>query len=215
MAAGADGVELDVRLCRSGEAVVFHDDDLRRLVGRDGRVDELDLAQLKRLRLIGGGEIPTLLEALRSVPGALVNVEIKTAPRAELGLLVDATVAAIRAARPQARRVSLSSFDVRALFLVRQRDPAIQRALLFHGSQVLPLRRGWLARAVAATAVHPEQALVTRRRVRRWHGAGYRVRAWTVDDRDRQRQLATWGVDALICNDPAAAIEALGTDART
>jgi glycerophosphoryl diester phosphodiesterase len=37
-AAGADGVELDVRLCATGEVVVFHDADLRRLAGRADRI---------------------------------------------------------------------------------------------------------------------------------------------------------------------------------
>src|SRR5438874_1738897 len=35
---GADGVELDVLCCGTGEVVVFHDDDLLRLGGRPDRV---------------------------------------------------------------------------------------------------------------------------------------------------------------------------------
>ena len=30
---GADGLEMDIRRCGSGQLVVFHDDDLLRLVG--------------------------------------------------------------------------------------------------------------------------------------------------------------------------------------
>jgi len=37
---GADGVELDVLACASGQIVVFHDDDLTRLGGRPERVAE-------------------------------------------------------------------------------------------------------------------------------------------------------------------------------
>src|SRR5262249_42384739 len=35
---GADGVELDARVCASGEVVVFHDERLERLTGGRGRV---------------------------------------------------------------------------------------------------------------------------------------------------------------------------------
>ena len=45
------GIELDVRLSRDGQVVVFHDDDLKRVCGVDKRVDELDWAELRELRL--------------------------------------------------------------------------------------------------------------------------------------------------------------------
>ena len=35
---GADGVELDVQRARTGEVVVFHDDNLARLAGRPGTI---------------------------------------------------------------------------------------------------------------------------------------------------------------------------------
>src|SRR5262249_33669863 len=40
---GADGVELDVLCCTTGEVVVFHDDDLARLAGRADRIKDLPL----------------------------------------------------------------------------------------------------------------------------------------------------------------------------
>ena len=36
------GIELDVRLSKDGQVVVFHDDTLLRICGVDKRVDELD-----------------------------------------------------------------------------------------------------------------------------------------------------------------------------
>ncbi|MBZ0238678.1 MAG: hypothetical protein K8M05_40585, partial [Deltaproteobacteria bacterium] len=80
---GADGVELDVLLCASGEVVVFHDDDLRRLAGRPERVDAVPWSELSRVELLGGGgqRIPRLEEALEACGDLRVNVEIKS-PRA-------------------------------------------------------------------------------------------------------------------------------------
>src|SRR5882757_8311365 len=63
---GADGVELDVSLCATGEVVVFHDDDLRRLANRLERVDALSLAALRDVKLPAGGRIPTLDEAFEA-----------------------------------------------------------------------------------------------------------------------------------------------------
>ena len=36
--AGADGIELDVRLAKDGVAVVFHDSSLKRIAGRKGKI---------------------------------------------------------------------------------------------------------------------------------------------------------------------------------
>lgn len=62
------GIELDVQLSRDGQVVVFHDNTLKRVCGVDKRVDELDYAQLKELRLCGTEQtIPLFTEVLRLV----------------------------------------------------------------------------------------------------------------------------------------------------
>ena len=73
------GIELDVRLSRDGEVVVFHDDTLERLCGVDARVDELDYAQLRELRICGTDEyIPLFGEVLELVNGSVpLIVELK------------------------------------------------------------------------------------------------------------------------------------------
>src|SRR5688572_32534876 len=71
---GADGVELDVLLCRSGEVLVFHDDDLVRMMGRRQRVADLSYRTLRGLPLAGGLFIPTLEQAFEACgPDLLVN----------------------------------------------------------------------------------------------------------------------------------------------
>src|SRR4029453_13086438 len=48
-AQGADGVELDVRRCATGEVVVIHDGDARRTAGAPLRIAEAPLAALRAL----------------------------------------------------------------------------------------------------------------------------------------------------------------------
>ena len=73
------GIELDVRLSRDGELVVFHDDTLERMTDAEGRVDSKTLSELKELSLGGGEEkIPTFAEVLALVDGKVpLLVEIK------------------------------------------------------------------------------------------------------------------------------------------
>jgi len=74
------GIELDVQLSADGEAMVFHDEDLKRLTGVEGRLCDRTAAELAALRLHGTDErIPTLGEALAVIGRrALVHVELKT-----------------------------------------------------------------------------------------------------------------------------------------
>jgi glycerophosphoryl diester phosphodiesterase len=80
-AAAGYGIELDVQLSADGEAMVFHDEDLARLTGIQGRLQDRTAAELRALPLGGTSErIPTLLETLALIGHrALVLIELKTA----------------------------------------------------------------------------------------------------------------------------------------
>ncbi|MBW8816165.1 MAG: glycerophosphodiester phosphodiesterase [Caulobacterales bacterium] len=82
------GIELDVQLSADGEAIVFHDDSLKRMTGVEGRIRDRTAAELAELRLAGSDEkIPTLLETLALVGHrAMVHIELKT-PYGEVGPL--------------------------------------------------------------------------------------------------------------------------------
>lgn len=207
MAAGADGVELDVRLCGSGELVVFHDEDLVRLCGDSRSVASLSWQQLQEVR-VGGEPVPSLAAVLQALPNAIINIELKKHPMSQALALVQACARAVEDARCLGR-VVVSSFDPRLLLMLRVLEPNLARGLLFAEEQGLPLRRGWLARGLAPSAVHPEDVLVTAKTMKRWRKRGLRVHTWTVDDPERIRELATIGVHAIICNDPGAALVAL------
>ncbi|MER0238204.1 glycerophosphodiester phosphodiesterase family protein [Fulvimarina sp. MAC8] len=74
------GIECDLQLSRDGVPVVFHDDDLKRLTGRNGDVVSLDAADLTRLKLCETAEtIPTFAELLDLVAGRVpLLIELKS-----------------------------------------------------------------------------------------------------------------------------------------
>jgi glycerophosphoryl diester phosphodiesterase len=82
------GVELDVQLSADGEAMVFHDDDLKRMTGVEGKLRDRTAADLAELRLAGTDEpIPTLMDTLAIIGHrAMVHVELKT-PYGDVGPL--------------------------------------------------------------------------------------------------------------------------------
>jgi glycerophosphoryl diester phosphodiesterase len=203
----ADGVELDVLLCRSGEVVVFHDDDLRRMLDRPERVADLSHRLLRTLRLPGDSFIPTLAEAFEACgPDLLVNVELKSGGLFDPAVapLVD-RVAGLLLALGVGPRVLVSSFDPRAVWLWRRRCPQIPGALLCESDDLFAAVKALTLPLLGVAAVHPQASLCRPSLIERCHRSGYLVNTWTVDDAARLRALAAMGVDGVICNDPAAA----------
>lgn len=206
-AAGADGIELDVRLDRDGTVVVFHDEDLKRLLGRPERIEDLSTVDRKALRL-GGQPIPTLAEVLDALGELEVDVEIKASKPGRMGTLVAATAKVIEQSG-RADQTLVSSFDPFSLIQLHRRLPDVALAYLFHKDQPLPLRRGWVGTWMGASVLHPEHKLCTEATVKAWHTAGLPLNVWTVDDAPELQRLALLGVDGVFCNDPAHAIAVL------
>lgn len=73
--------EIDIRLSADGEVIVFHDDFADRLCGVHRHPEDMTLAEIKKLRLLGTHErIPTLSECLNVCGGRVpLLIEFKTA----------------------------------------------------------------------------------------------------------------------------------------
>ena len=77
IAAGADGIELDVQICKSGELVVIHDETIDRVSHGKGYVKDFTLEELKRYT---EGRIPCLAEVYELIrpTSLIINTELKT-----------------------------------------------------------------------------------------------------------------------------------------
>ena len=89
---GAAGVELDVRLVKSGEVVVLHDPTLGRVTGNADRraAEQLTWAETKSADIGRGEHVPLLSDVLdwAASHDQLVNVEVKSDVRRRRDLLV-------------------------------------------------------------------------------------------------------------------------------
>jgi len=202
-ALGADSMELDARLCASGQVVVFHDETLERLTDGTGRVAEMPLSRLRELRVKGAHAIPTLEEVLLSSerPQALV-IEMKTDRWHETALA--AKVAAVVEATHALERgpVVVSSFNPLTLRALRSCAPHLPRAMLAHAKEALPLRALWFAGPVDPRELHLEACMISERTIARARKAGRGIVAWTVNDRTEAERLRALGVDGLITDVP-------------
>jgi len=213
MAQGADGFELDVWRCASGEPVVIHDASTARTGGEPLEVVRQPLARLKQVDAGGwkgpahaGQRIPTLAEVLAAFPRAVVNVELKSDGRGDPRLA--AAVARLVVALGAEERVLVSSFDYALLAIFRLLAPQVPVGLLFARSQRWELRQ-ILGATLGPVAVHPERSLATDARVAAWRSRGLAVNVWTVDDPAEVERLARAGAAAVISNLPGEARRAV------
>ena len=212
---GADGIELDVMLSADQKLVVIHDDTLDRTTNGHGQVGKTPLAALRELDAgswfkpeFQGELIPLLDEVFEEFGGKfLINVELKNykTPKDQLPELVVALVKK----HGLGESVLLSSFNARNLPRAKSLAPEIRTGLLtLPGVLGLPMR-GFLGRRSKADDLHPYYRDVSDRMVESRHSLGQRVNVWTVDAPDDLRRMQAFGVDMIICNDPAHARQIL------
>jgi len=197
--AGADWVELDVRLTALDEPVVIHDPFLP-----DGRV------VCESPGRVLPSSIPRLREALDACSPMGVNVEIKHDPH-EPGFHADRRIAdiVVAALADAPTEILISSFDLAVIDRCRSLAPHVPTAYL-----VLDARSpsGAIEACVAGghSAIHPWDPGVDEELVSAAHHAGLALNVWTVDDPERIARLAGWGVDGIVTNVPALARQVLG-----
>jgi len=202
----ADGVELDVMRCASGEVVVCHDEELGRLAKKRWVVERTPWWKLKQADVgtalgFAAARIPLLDAVLDALPADfLVNIELKCEVADDRGLAIE--VGRLLERRGEAERILISSFNPLCLLRLARAFPDLKRGLLIDPD------RAWFPQAwvwqplVGRDTVHPHHSQVTAERVRFWHRQGLGVAVWTVDDAAIARKLRELGVDYLITNAP-------------
>ena len=123
------GVEFDVHQIADGSLVIFHDDDLERMTGVKGQIEDYDLTNLRKLRLKGTDEkIPTFDELLDLFEdtGLPLCVEIKPA-RGNYRPLTEAVCKRLDSYKGD---FVVESFDPRALIVLKRLRPEWTRGQL-------------------------------------------------------------------------------------
>ncbi|HET9012802.1 MAG TPA: glycerophosphodiester phosphodiesterase, partial [Gemmatimonadaceae bacterium] len=220
--AGADGLELDVRLSADGVPVVVHDPTLDRTTNATGPVAARTAAELARVdagwRFAGphgdfpfrgqGLGIPALREVLlrhRDVP---IIIEMKIDSEAMATRVAGDIVAA-----GAEGNVCAAGYGGTSAAAIRRALPQVA-ASATHAEVRLAVYRSWggwpVRRPPFGGYQVPEYAgrirIVSPRFIRHAHAAGLEVQVWTIDAEDDMERLLGWGADALISNRPDLAV---------
>jgi glycerophosphoryl diester phosphodiesterase len=185
IAAGAQGIELDVHVTADGVVVVHHD----ALTSRGVDIARASWSELQRN---GGPDAPAI--PMLSQVTALVSGRVELFVEAKGAGVEHAAVAALAG---YAGPFAIHSFDHTQVARLRAMDADLRLGILFEKA---PSDVRAAMDSVGATDVWPHWSLVTSELVRDVHAAGGRVIPWTVNEPGTIRAMTALGVDG-ICSD--------------
>lgn len=194
----ADGIELDVHICKTGELIVIHDFTVDRTTNGTGAISELSLSEIKSLRINDTVEIPTLEEVLDLIDKkCLVNIELKGRHTAKsVSHLIEKY---ILEKEYNYDDFIVSSFQREELEMMHSINPKVHLGVLSQASVTQSLE--W-ANAFSAKAIHPHFSLLTEHNVQKAQEQGFKVYTWTINETEDIERIKTYNVNGIITDFP-------------
>lgn len=187
---GANAVELDVRLTKDTQLIVSHDDNLKRVFGKDVRIDEAELKELKR---ITENRVVTLEEALRFIgeKAERILIELKEAG-------YEKKVLDIIGGENLKDRVIIVSFHEEALARIRSIDKEIETGLVYAKFKK-PIDA---ALRLNAQYLVPLYRFVHSADIKKAHESNLKVIVWTINTLTEAQNYIAKGVDGIATDKP-------------
>ncbi|MBI3274332.1 MAG: glycerophosphodiester phosphodiesterase, partial [Candidatus Colwellbacteria bacterium] len=181
---GADMIELDVHLCKTGELAVIHNESVDRTTNGKGLVTEKTLAELKTLNAGKGQAIPTLGEVFDLVDKRVgINIELKgkgtSEPTAEI-------IRRYKNKEWDGGLFVVSSFDREELKNFRKCDSNTRIGVLF---EKVSTDLFDFAKSISAYSIHVPRKKFSVELMQEAKGLGFKVFVWTVDSPEEIEKL--------------------------
>ena len=196
---GADGIEIDVFLCKSGEIVLFHDKTLEKLTNGEGNIEDKNLDELRKLKVLNSQHsIPTLEEVLKSIDkDVFLNIELKGRNTAQGSL--DLIRKYIRKNKIELNNILFSSFNWEELKDLRSLSDKVQLALITEEDPLLAID---YALKLKAVAINPNYKDLNEQNIFNINEKGLKIYTWTVNSKIEIDKLKTLNVNGIITDFP-------------
>ncbi|WGK66271.1 glycerophosphodiester phosphodiesterase [Croceiramulus getboli] len=202
---GADGIEIDVFRIRTGELVVFHDEDLDRLTGQSGLIENCTLEEVRALRVADEYPIPLLEEVLELLPqNKMINIELKGADTAAPTLHMLYGLFDRKMLQPE--QVIISSFNWDELQRLRTTEAqqatnyiALRLGVLTEDD---PLEALEIAQSLKAFSIHPNFQQLNAENTKTIKWAGFEIYVWTVNSPEAIERMKELQVAGIITDYP-------------
>jgi len=187
---GANAIELDVRRSKDAQLIISHDDNLKKVFGKDVPVNESTLQELKQLT---GNLIVTLEEALRFIRGKVEKIVIELK---ETGY--EESVLDLITKEHLKEKVIVVSFLEEALARVRDLDETIETGLIYTKPKK-PIETALRLNAQYLVALY---RFVHRKNVAKAHKSNLKVIVWTINTKMEAEEYVAKDVDGIASDKP-------------
>ena len=196
---GADGIEIDVFQCKSGEIVLFHDKTLEKLTNGDGNIEDKNLEELRKLKVLNSSySIPTLEEVLKSIgKDVFLNIELKGRNTAEGSLNLIKKY--IERNKIEFNNILFSSFNWEELKDLRSLSDKVQLALITEQDPLLAID---YALKLKAVAINPNYKDLNEQIISKINEKGLKIYTWTVNSKIQIDRLKVLNVNGIITDFP-------------
>lgn len=203
-------VELDAKLCASGELIVLHDNDVKRTSNGRGRTQAMSWAQLQKLDAgswfdpaFRGTRIPRLIEVLDFCRAKDLGVNIELKPnRGDYAQTARAVATLLKQEKLVGQLpLLISSFSIQSLRAARDCMPELPRGLLMERRTTL---RHILERTqeLGTCTFNYDRKLISAERVQQLNARGIPTLLWTVNDINEAKKLFAMGVTSIFSDFP-------------
>lgn len=197
---GVDGIEIDVFKCLSGELVLSHENNLKRLTGKSGQLEKLTLGELKKFLVVGKYKIPTLTDVLKIIETPLfVNIELKGLNTAQATSKIITNLSKSTSWRLE--NFIISSFNWNELEQFRSIDKNTPVGVLLSNSMSINEAIEF-GKKINAQAIHPNFKLLNEKTVKKIKNNGFKIYTWTVNSKDDINCMKKFKVDGIISDFP-------------
>jgi len=195
-----DGIEIDVFKCKSGEIVVFHDDELDRLTDGEGLIEDKTYDELQQVTVKGDHKIPLLKDVLNLVNGqCLVNIELKGSNTANaVSKIVNMYLEFDMFAEED---IIVSSFNWEELEAFHKKNKNVAVGILTDENQD-PMEALPLAKKLKAKTIHAEGGTITETIVKNFKKRGYKVVAWFEKEPKSLKKITDLKIHGIITDRP-------------
>ena len=195
-----DGVEIDVFKCLSGELVLFHDKNLKKLTGKSGKIENLTINDLQKYLVLGKYKIPTLKDVLEKIKNPLlVNIELKGSGAAESTSKIIEDFSKRTLWKKENFIVSSFNWDELKKFRSINTDIAIGILLDKLGNMNEAIQFG---KNINAQSIHPNYRMLNEGTVEKIKKNGFKIYTWTVNNKEDISFMQKLNVDGVISDYP-------------
>lgn len=195
---GAEMIELDVHLCKTGELVVIHDARINRTTNGHGLISHKTLVKLQGLDAGNGEKIPTLKEVF-DIAGGKTKINIELKGKGVVTETVKLIKHQIENKIQTANDFVISSFNRRQLKEFHALMPEVPIGILYEGHPVGYLK---LAEELHAASINLSIKHVNEKLVGEIHQNGLHVWIYTVNHMEDFEAMKMISVDAVFTNYP-------------